>query len=471
MTRLAHATICNLTLLTILSAGCVDAAAQDFSQPGPYAPGWTEVSVTRPGGGSFTAVLYYPATTAGEDTPFDDMGAPYPGISFGHGFFQSVEKYQSTLEHLATWGFVVIASRSQGGLLPSHSQFAIDLSACLTYLEDQNADAGSPLYQAIATDRFGMSGHSMGGGASILATADDPRVRALANLAAAETNPSAVAAMANVDVPLRLIVGDEDTIVPIGDHTGLMYAAASAPRQMPVIQGGFHCGFIDSYTIFCDSGSISRAEQLATTRRLLTSFFELYLKGNAVVWSQVWGPAYFADDALDASSSDAGLSLMPTTQAIEGRASDTATTTLALTNDTLAATGFTLYVGDCNWPTNVTPIQTAVLAPGETAVIDIEVAIPPTGPASDIATISAQCDVDGGTRAYATLTTQRRPVGDTDCDGDIDYFDIDPFLVALSGPDAYAQAYPECEWNHADCDEDGDVDYFDVQAFLTLLGN
>ena len=89
-------------------------ASQDLSAPGAFHAGWMDITVTRPGGSSFTATLFYPATSGGQSTPYDGAGAPYPAISFGHGFLQAVEKYQSTLEHLATWGYFAIASRSGG---------------------------------------------------------------------------------------------------------------------------------------------------------------------------------------------------------------------------------------------------------------------------------------------------------------------------------------------------------------------
>ena len=131
----------------------------------------------------------------------------------------------------------------------------------------------------------------MGGGASILAAAADSRIRAVANLAAADTNPSAVTAMESVFVPVSLIAGSDDSIVPVGSHGQLMYNNGFATKQLAIIQGGYHCGFMDSNILFCDSGSISRAEQLAITRHLLTAFFELHLKDDYTVWGWIWGPA------------------------------------------------------------------------------------------------------------------------------------------------------------------------------------
>ncbi len=59
--------------------------------------------------------------------------------------------------------------------------------------------------------------------------------------------------------------------------------------------------------------------------------------------------------------------------------------------------------------------------------------------------------------------------GDVDCDGDIDFFDIDPFVVALGGEAAYYAVYPDCIWSLADTDCDGDVDFFDIDPFVACL--
>jgi dienelactone hydrolase len=283
----------NIILVMLLSAAILP--AQDFSSAGQYQPGWQEVTVTRPDSSTFQALLFYPAQTAEQNAVIDARAARCPGISFGHGFLVNPDKYRSTFAHLASWGYVVIASRSGGELFPNHQKFADDLRFCLTWLVEQTQNPSSGLYDFLDIDALALSGHSMGGGASILAAAADSRVKALANLAAADTNPSAVSAMQNVKVPVSLISGSDDTIVPVGSHGQLMYNNGSIPKQIPVIAGASHCGFMDSDIIFCDSGSISRTEQLAITRHLLTAFFQLHLKKNYTLWGWVWGPAMLND--------------------------------------------------------------------------------------------------------------------------------------------------------------------------------
>ncbi len=59
--------------------------------------------------------------------------------------------------------------------------------------------------------------------------------------------------------------------------------------------------------------------------------------------------------------------------------------------------------------------------------------------------------------------------GDLDCDGDVDFDDIDPFVTALGGQGGYEAAYPDCNWLNADCDNDGDVDFDDIDPFVALL--
>lgn len=81
-------------------------------------------------------------------------------------------------------------------------------------------------------------------------------------------------------------------------------------------------------------------------------------------------------------------------------------------------------------------------------------------------------DPDGGYGASALACAQRRAAsGDCNCDGVVDYGDIDPFVLALSGADAYLEAYPDCNWLVADANDDGTVNYDDIDPFVDLLGS
>jgi len=60
-------------------------------------------------------------------------------------------------------------------------------------------------------------------------------------------------------------------------------------------------------------------------------------------------------------------------------------------------------------------------------------------------------------------------LGDLNCDGALNVFDIDPFVLALTEPAAYAAAYPDCDANRADCNRDGNVNVFDIDPFVQLI--
>jgi hypothetical protein len=60
-------------------------------------------------------------------------------------------------------------------------------------------------------------------------------------------------------------------------------------------------------------------------------------------------------------------------------------------------------------------------------------------------------------------------VGDVNCDGVVNNFDISPFVLALADPAAYEATYPNCDILLADINGDGQVNNFDITPFVTLL--
>ena len=59
--------------------------------------------------------------------------------------------------------------------------------------------------------------------------------------------------------------------------------------------------------------------------------------------------------------------------------------------------------------------------------------------------------------------------GDLNCDGAVNFSDINPFVLALTDEAGYHAAYPECIWQNADCNRDGLVNFDDINPFVTLL--
>lgn len=279
--------------------------AQDLSQPGPRTPAQRDVTVVRANGSTFTATVHYPATAAQAGSPVDAANGPYPIIAFGHGFVTPISNYASTAAHLASWGFIVMLPQTQGSLFPSHAAFAADFVSALDWMGAQGGVAGSAWAGAVDASRRGAMGHSMGGGAALLAADADPSIRAVVPMAAAETNPSSTAACNGIAVATRIINGSQDTIVAPSTN-GPMYANLRGPSQLVTITGGSHCGFIDSAIAFCDSGSITRAAQLAIVRREVTEFMLLLPARRRVALGRRVGRARARRGRRAAGAADAG---------------------------------------------------------------------------------------------------------------------------------------------------------------------
>jgi hypothetical protein len=61
-------------------------------------------------------------------------------------------------------------------------------------------------------------------------------------------------------------------------------------------------------------------------------------------------------------------------------------------------------------------------------------------------------------------------IGDMDADGDVDFDDIDDFVLGLNDPDGYQSTFAVPPSLKGDTDNDEDFDFDDIQGFVTILG-
>ncbi|HPM23072.1 MAG TPA: hypothetical protein PLP66_04160 [Phycisphaerae bacterium] len=59
--------------------------------------------------------------------------------------------------------------------------------------------------------------------------------------------------------------------------------------------------------------------------------------------------------------------------------------------------------------------------------------------------------------------------GDLDCNGVVSFGDINPFVLALTNPSAYADYFPECSFLAGDVNGDGTTNFGDINPFIALL--
>lgn len=79
--------------------------------------------------------------------------------------------------------------------------------------------------------------------------------------------------------------------------------------------------------------------------------------------------------------------------------------------------------------------------------------------------------ISGGAAESGYFAFHAGLTADTNCDGVVNNFDIDPFVLALTSRALYGAAFPTCDPLSADANQDGVVNNFDVDPFITCLLN
>ncbi len=228
--------------------------------------------------------IYYPATSAGDNTPF--VQDSFPIIVFGHGFSMAWDAYQNIWEEIVPKGYIMLFPRTEGGLSPSHSDFGLDLALIVNSFRTLGQNPSSPYFNRVASTAAIM-GHSMGGGATFLAAQNNTTITAIATLAPANTNPSSINAAKFVNVPTLVIAGANDCVTPPNQHQIPMYdSTAALCKTFISFTGASHCQFANS-NFNCNFGestcspgpTITRAVQHQRTFKYLVPWLNKYLKG------------------------------------------------------------------------------------------------------------------------------------------------------------------------------------------------
>lgn len=135
-------------------------SASDYGAMGPY-----EVISGETGA---DCTVFHPANLG-------EGGLKHPVILWGNGTYMTVDVYAAGLKHWASHGFIVAAANT------SWAGTGKEMLDCLDYLTAENTRAGSTYEGRVDVDHVGASGHSQGGGGTLMAGMD-PRITATAPL-------------------------------------------------------------------------------------------------------------------------------------------------------------------------------------------------------------------------------------------------------------------------------------------------
>ncbi|MDX2168204.1 MAG: hypothetical protein SF182_14105 [Deltaproteobacteria bacterium] len=238
--------------------------------PGPYGVGVTTLTLvdrsraTMPNGtyaGTAARVLvtevWYPAAplpgaglAAQRDAALLADGAPYPLVLYSHGYSDTRLSGGPLASHLASHGYLVAAvdfplsniGAPGGPTINDVPEQPRDVSFVLDQLL-----APQSRFAAVADpDRIALTGLSLGGLTTFLAAyhpdLGDPRVRAAAPVAglACYFTPAYFAAS---HLPLLILHGDRDALVPFDANARFAYANANPPKTLVTVHHGSHTGF------------------------------------------------------------------------------------------------------------------------------------------------------------------------------------------------------------------------------------
>jgi hypothetical protein len=175
-------------------------------------------------------------------------------------------QYLPLMNHLASHGFVVIASlsttTSKGDPLPT--------IAGLDWLLQQSETSGSPYYHRLDTANIGQLGHSEGAMSTCM-SASEPRYKALAAISGTRT-------LTGVHTPMLFFCGGKDTVVPCDGVRNVFLTVTDQPAF-----------FIDELN--SDHGSWVYQGAKGVSLSMAAAWFRVHLMGDTTNRKYFYGPS------------------------------------------------------------------------------------------------------------------------------------------------------------------------------------
>jgi len=287
--------LAGVILLLLAQSLAVTAAGGETSPAplshGPFPVGFSNVTVPQagPGGAAAPATIFYPSTTGGDGAPSDTSLAPWTTIEFAPGYGATRLDYWSMLVSMASGGTVVIGVDYNPGVFVDTADMAFRVGYTLDYLELENTTVSSLLYTMVDGSRLVSSGHSMGGGISVLAAAQHPRFDAVLPISPYIIAPLFWAPNLPADhvgefiLPMQVIVGSADTTAVPALNADVVYTNGNCPKSEFTIIGADH--------------SFSNPAHRALVSKYVDAWVHYYLERDGSYFDTLFGSGAQADQA------------------------------------------------------------------------------------------------------------------------------------------------------------------------------
>jgi len=196
-----------------------------LNSDGSFAVSSASVSSSACGSGCAGGTVYYP-NTAGS----------YGVIAVCPGFTNTSSAIAWFARRLATHGFVTIAMNTNSRFDFPASR-ATQLRAVLNYLVNSSS---STIRSRIRSADRAVSGYSMGGGGTLLASRDDSTLKTGVPMA-----PYNSGTISGVNVPQMIIGGSNDSIAPVSSMARPFYnnIPSTVKKALAVLNGASHLTF------------------------------------------------------------------------------------------------------------------------------------------------------------------------------------------------------------------------------------
>ncbi|CAL2086649.1 T9SS type A sorting domain-containing protein [Tenacibaculum sp. 190524A05c] len=204
-----------------------------------------------------TAKIYYP----NQQTSVNEN---YPVIVFGHGFVMNYSAYENFFDTLVSKGYIVAFVTTEGSVFANHRAYAEDLAFMVNQVKTEAMDSNSPIYNLVG-DTNALLGHSMGGGAAIVA-ASMVEVNTLVTFAPAKLRFNTTTPATQVTEEAIVFSGSADGVTkPSENHIPLYESLGSNCKYFISITGGAHC-YYAMPNGYCDFGERFSSRDITVTR-------------------------------------------------------------------------------------------------------------------------------------------------------------------------------------------------------------